>query len=510
MKIQTGKGTIALTTLLAIWSVSMVVSLPGLAVSPILGRLHRIFGHATDLEIQMLTSLPSLLIIPFVLLAGKLSVSRNKLLILYTGLIIFFVSGLSCLFVGGMTSLIVVSCILGIGAGMVIPLSTGLVADYFSGRPRVRQLGISSAISNVTLVLATSLTGWLATIDWHYPFLVYLLPGVSLLLTLTLRKTPLPDATSVSAADRSQAPAGESDAAASAVALRVSGSSEGGLLSRSSVGGLPGPDDAARRQGPRVAKETYAGASVGSVPAAVSQGTVSPRGSKGAEPSGLDDPARLQGARTPSAAADAGSVETGWLHGIDRHRLGGLMLLYFFATYAVLVVSFNLPFLIQQYKLTSSASGVMISLFFLAIMLPGLAVDRVIALLGKKTMFVSLLLIGAGLLLLYLVKSEFFVALGCFATGLGYGVIQPVVYNKAVVTASRERTTLALALVMSVNYLAILLCPFIVDMFAGLFRSSSSADFPFLLNALLTLIATVLCYRYRDGFVFGMTDSDFE
>ena len=125
-------------------------------------------------------------------------------------------------------------------------------------------------------------------------------------------------------------------------------------------------------------------------------------------------------------------------------------------------------------------------------------------------MFVSLLLIGAGLLLLYLMKSEFFVALGCFATGLGYGVIQPVVYNKAVVTASRERTTLALALVMSVNYLAILLCPFIVDMFAGLFRSSSSADFPFLLNALLTLIATVPFYRYRDGFVFGMTDSDFE
>ena len=495
MKIQTGKGTIALTTLLAIWSVSMVVSLPGLAVSPILGRLHRIFGHATDLEIQMLTSLPSLLIIPFVLLAGKLSVSRNKLLILYTGLSIFFVSGLSCLFVGGMTSLIVVNGILGIGAGMVVPLSTGLVADYFSGRPRVRQLGISSAISNVTLVLATSLTGWLATIDWHYPFLVYLLPGVSLLLTLTLRKAPLPDATSVSAADRSRTSAGESDTAAPVAVFRSSGSSGDGSLSQSSVGegGSSGSDGAARCQGPQTAKETYVGASVGSVPAAVSQGAVSPRRSKGTEPSG---PARPQGARTPSAAADAGSVETGWLHGIDRRRLGGLMLLYFFATYAVLVISFNLPFLIQQYKLTSSASGVMISQF--------------IALLGKKTMFVSLLLIGAGLLLLYLMKSEFFVALGCFATGLGYGVIQPVVYNKAVVTASRERTTLALALVMSVNYLAILLCPFIVDMFAGLFRSSSSADFPFLLNALLTLIATVPCYRYRDGFVFGMTDSDFE
>lgn len=152
----------------------------------------------------------------------------------------------------------------------------------------------------------------------------------------------------------------------------------------------------------------------------VSQGAVSPRRSKGTEPSRTRPGHRVRGHRLrlpmpvrskPAAARDR------------PPPAGRLMLLYFFATYAVLVISFNLPFLIQQYKLTSSASGVMISLFFLAIMLPGLAVDRVIALLGKKTMFVSLLLIGAGLLLLYLMKSEFFVALGCFATGLGYGVI---------------------------------------------------------------------------------------
>ena len=37
MKIQTGRGTIPLITLIAIWSVSALTSLPGLAVSPILG-----------------------------------------------------------------------------------------------------------------------------------------------------------------------------------------------------------------------------------------------------------------------------------------------------------------------------------------------------------------------------------------------------------------------------------------------------------------------------------------
>ena len=77
MKINTGQGTIPLITLIGIWSVSALTSLPGLAVSPILGELSTIFPHATELDIQMLTSLPSLLIIPFVLLAGKLDVAAN-------------------------------------------------------------------------------------------------------------------------------------------------------------------------------------------------------------------------------------------------------------------------------------------------------------------------------------------------------------------------------------------------------------------------------------------------
>ena len=70
MKIYTGKGHISLLALIAIWSVSAVTSLPGLAISPVLEDLSKIFPSASQLEIQMLTSLPSLLIIPFVLLAG--------------------------------------------------------------------------------------------------------------------------------------------------------------------------------------------------------------------------------------------------------------------------------------------------------------------------------------------------------------------------------------------------------------------------------------------------------
>ena len=159
MKINTGQGTIPLITLIGIWSVSALTSLPGLAVSPILGELSTIFPHATELDIQMLTSLPSLLIIPFVLLAGKLAEKRDFIRLLRVGLWLFAASGVLYLFSSRMWQLMAVSALLGIGAGLIIPLSTGLISRYFTGEYRVRQFGYSSAITNMTLVVATAVTG---------------------------------------------------------------------------------------------------------------------------------------------------------------------------------------------------------------------------------------------------------------------------------------------------------------------------------------------------------------
>ena len=48
------------------------------------------------------------------------------------------------------------------------------------------------------------------------------------------------------------------------------------------------------------------------------------------------------------------------------------MAFYGLCTYLVIIVSFNLPFLMEEYHFSSGNSGIMISLFFLAIMTPGL------------------------------------------------------------------------------------------------------------------------------------------
>ena len=189
MRIQTGQGTIPLITLIGIWSISALNALPGLAVSPILGKLSAIFLHATELDIQMLSSLPSLLIIPFIILSGKLTEKINNIWLLQIGLSIFAVSGILYLLSTKMWQLIAVSALLGIGSGLIVPLSTGLISRFFIGAYRTKQFGLSSAITNVTLVLATVLTGYLAEINWHLPFLVYLFPLISIVLSFYLKKS---------------------------------------------------------------------------------------------------------------------------------------------------------------------------------------------------------------------------------------------------------------------------------------------------------------------------------
>ena len=403
MKINTGQGTIPLITLIGIWSVSALTSLPGLAVSPILGELSTIFPHATELDIQMLTSLPSLLIIPFVLLAGKLAEKRDFIRLLRVGLWLFAASGVLYLFSSRMWQLMAVSALLGIGAGLIIPLSTGLISRYFTGEYRVRQFGYSSAITNMTLVVATAVTGYLAEVHWRLPFAGYLLPLISLVLSAYLKK----DAASVTIKQ--------------AAAI---------------------------------------------IPPIQSTPVISGK------------------------------------YGIHIRHLVQLMLFYGLVTYVVLVVTFNLPFLMEAHHFSSGNSGLMISLFFLAIMAPGFMLDSLVKLLGNKTKLYSLLAIAIGLLLIWISPTEWLIVPGCILVGLGYGIIQPLIYDKTVDTAIPQKTTLALAFVMVMNYLAILLSPFITDFFQWIFHTGSQ-EFPFIFNLCITILIMYWAYAKKEEFLFS-------
>ena len=95
MKIITGKSPLPLATLVAILSLSLVVNLPGVAISPMLGTLSTVFPHTTTLEKQLLTMLPNLLIIPCLPLSGWLAQRRHKIAYVMASLAIFLACGIA-------------------------------------------------------------------------------------------------------------------------------------------------------------------------------------------------------------------------------------------------------------------------------------------------------------------------------------------------------------------------------------------------------------------------------
>ena len=180
--VSNGRGTLPLISLIAMLSVSLTVNLPGLAVSPMLGKLADIFPHASQLEIQLLTLLPNLVIIPMILVSGKITTVRNQTGVLAAGLAIFALSGVLYLFADSMPMLVGLGALLGIGCGLVVPIAAGQLSEWFYGEQKERVLGFKSGTSNGIVILATIFVGWAAGFSWHASFSVYLVPVIPLLL----------------------------------------------------------------------------------------------------------------------------------------------------------------------------------------------------------------------------------------------------------------------------------------------------------------------------------------
>lgn len=186
--VDSGAGKVPLISLIAILAISLTVNLPGLAISPIMGKLQDIFPHATEFEIQLLTVLPNLVIIPFMLISGKLSVGHSQSLLVTIGLVIYLFAGVLYFFAGSMMELILISALLGVGCGIVVPLAGGLIGQYFVGAARVKYLGMKSGVSNFTIILGTLFVGLVADRNWHLPFVVYMIPIIPLCLIPFLTK----------------------------------------------------------------------------------------------------------------------------------------------------------------------------------------------------------------------------------------------------------------------------------------------------------------------------------
>ncbi|MDE6278293.1 MAG: MFS transporter [Muribaculaceae bacterium] len=387
--ISNGRGYIPLISLIALLSVSLTVNLPGLAVSPMLGKLSDIFPDASQLEIQLLTLLPNLVIIPMILIAGKITTVRNQSAVLATGLCIFLLSGILYLFADSMPMLVGLGALLGVGCGLIVPIAAGQLSEWFYGRENAKVLGFKSGTSNGIVILATIFVGRAADISWHTSFCVYLVPVIPLLLLPFMTNTFI----------RRH--------------IRPAASGQGSKTSAKTVGGEPPKKRFAR-------------------PVLV---------------------------------------------------LAGVIGLYIALTATSMVFTYYLPFTMKHYGLTTSAVGIATAMFYVTAMIGGFALTPYIRLVGRMGLYICVLIMAAGLLVLGLFHTMAAYVVGVLLIGLGYGLFQPIIYNKTTqIAPDKALSTKYFSYTLAGNYIALSVVPLIVEFFQRVF-DNHTADFPYFLNA---------------------------
>ncbi len=147
----------------AILSLSLLTVMAGAAVAPALGLIQAYFADTDRSLVQMIVSMPALFIAGTNLFLFKPLCKRFRArTLLIFGLLLYTVFGCLAGLFSNILMILVCRALVGIGVGIIMPLSTGLLSFYFTRDKQGPLMGYSSALNMLGGVVATLIAGGLA------------------------------------------------------------------------------------------------------------------------------------------------------------------------------------------------------------------------------------------------------------------------------------------------------------------------------------------------------------
>ena len=165
-----------------ILSMSLLTVMAGAAIAPALGVIKAHFTSAPELLVQFIVSIPALFIIITNLFFLNLSRHYGTRAIALFGLVLYVASGAGCFLANDIYVVLTLRALLGVSVGLIMPLSTGLLAYYYPPEQQAHLMGLSAAMNQMGGVVATLLAGLLSAIGWRWAFLVYLLGLIAVIM----------------------------------------------------------------------------------------------------------------------------------------------------------------------------------------------------------------------------------------------------------------------------------------------------------------------------------------
>lgn len=156
---------------------SSFVIMSYLGISPVLADIASAFPAVSVTRVQMLITLPSLMTLVLSLVAGHLTRYIYKRHLILFALGCYLVGGLLPLgYHGSVGFLLLCSGILGVGCGILVPITAAIICDYYEGNERNQMMGLQGAAVSVGGMVFTLAGGAVASIlGWQKVYLIFLL-----------------------------------------------------------------------------------------------------------------------------------------------------------------------------------------------------------------------------------------------------------------------------------------------------------------------------------------------
>ncbi|MBO4717898.1 MAG: MFS transporter, partial [Spirochaetales bacterium] len=161
------------------------------ATSPALATIGQHFPTATAEQIAAIATLSTLTGVPLTIISGLIAgrkVGFRTLAI--SGLSVTLIGGFLPYFATSIQQILLGRAILGIGHGLMTPVSTTVTLSVFKGDEIAKQYSRSSISTNVGAIIFQLLGGILCNFSWRVPFMVYLAVIPVLILVILFLPEP--------------------------------------------------------------------------------------------------------------------------------------------------------------------------------------------------------------------------------------------------------------------------------------------------------------------------------
>ncbi|NMC46207.1 MAG: MFS transporter [Chloroflexi bacterium] len=168
----------------AIFALSLLTIMSTDTVAPLVKQISTSFPNIDLALIKQTITLPSLMMIFFGLIAGQLVRVIPKKTVLFIGLALYSVGGMAAGWSQNFSSHLMLRAMLGAGTGLISPVITSLIADYYQGKERADLVGYSFALSHFTAVVTPPLAAYIGAQNWRTAFWIYLIAPLVMIFAM--------------------------------------------------------------------------------------------------------------------------------------------------------------------------------------------------------------------------------------------------------------------------------------------------------------------------------------